>query len=132
MDESRADVLVTVPTQEDSSTAKAGDSGQAITPALAPVMPRREYFDWRTFDPAIHIDEETPMAEELATYGQHLGELLAHEGQYVLIKGREIVGIFPTRRAGLDEAVDRFGDEPAMVKQIAALEPIEVLENALP
>ena len=127
MGETRSDILEASPPPGNADRAKAGESGES-----GPVMPRREYFDWRTFDPAIHLQADTPMAEELATYGEHLGELLPHEGQYVLIKGREIVGIFPTMREALDEAVDRFGGEPAMVMQIAALEPIEVLGHVLP
>lgn len=132
MGETRADGLVTLPTPGDAGPAKAGEPVQAIPPTAGPVMPRRPYFDWRQFDPAIHLSADTPMAEELAAYGEHLGELLAHEGQYVLIKGREIVGIFSTQRAALDEAVDRFDEYPAMVKQIVTLEPIEVIEHVLP
>ena len=132
MGETRSDALVTLPPPGAADLGKAGESGEAKPFANGPVMPRREYFDWRTFDPAVHLQADTPMAEELATYGKHLDELLAHEGQYVLIKGREIAGIFPTRRAGLEGAVDRFGDELAMVKRIAALEPIEVIEHGLP
>jgi hypothetical protein len=131
MGETKSNGLGTLTTVGDADPAKAGESGQTPPLATGPVMPRREYFDWRTFDPAIHIHEDTPMAEELTTYGAHLEELLAHEGQYVLIKGREVVGIFPERGAALDEAVDRFGDYPAMVKRIAALEPILVMENVV-
>jgi hypothetical protein len=115
----------------DANPTKVGESGEAIPLATGPVMPQRQYFDWRKFDPAIHIHENTPMAEELTTYGEHLDELLPFEGQYVLIKGREIVGIFPTQEAALDEAVDRFDDYPAMVMQIAALEPIERLGHVV-
>jgi hypothetical protein len=127
MGEMRSDGLVTLPAPE---VAEVGELSQTPPQSTGPVMPQRPYFDWRQFDPAIHIDEDTPFAEELITYGKHLDELLAHEGQYVLIKGRQIVGIFPTQRAGIDEAVDRFGGDPAMVMQIAILEPIEVIGNA--
>jgi hypothetical protein len=92
-------------------------------------IPTREYFDWRTFDPAVHLKDGEPMVEEQATYGERLGESLPFEGQYVLIKGREIVGIFPTQDAALNEAVDRFGDYPAMVKRIVVLEPFVYLNS---
>jgi hypothetical protein len=131
MDETRSEGLVTLPPPGEADPAQVGESAQATPPATGPVMPQRQYFDWRTFDPAIHIHKNTPMAEEMITYAAHLDELLAHEGQYVLIKGREIVGIFPTQRAALDEAVDRFDDYPAMVMQITALEPIERLGHVV-
>ena len=132
MGETKSNGLGTLTTAGAAAPAEVGESGQAIPLATGPVMPHREYFDWRRFDPAIHIDETAPMAEELITYAERLDELLAHEGQYVLIKGREVVGIFSERGAALDEAVDRFGDYPAMVKKIVALQPIEVIPNALP
>jgi hypothetical protein len=92
-------------------------------------MPQRQYFDWRKFDPAIHAPEGSPFAEEEATYAQHLDELLAHEGQYVLIKGRKILGIFPTREEGMEESVKHYDERPVMVKRIVMLEPIEVIGN---
>ena len=95
-------------------------------------MPGLAYFDWRRFDPAVHLEQGDPMAEELTTFGLRLDELLPFEGQYALIQGREIRGIFPTRRQALDEAADRFGDRPALVKRIAALEPIEEAGHSLP
>jgi hypothetical protein len=131
MGETRSDLLEPLPSTGNVDQAKVEESAESVPLAASPVMPRQEYFDWRTFDPAIHLHEGDLFAEESATYAKHLSELLAHEGQYVLIKGREIIGIFPTRRAGLDEAVDRFGDEPAMVKRIAVLEPIVVLGHVL-
>jgi hypothetical protein len=132
MGETRADLLEALPPLGNADRAKAGESGESAPLAAGPVMPRREYFDWRQFDPAVHLHAGDPMAEELATYGERLGELLPYEGQYVLIKGREIFGVFPTRRAGLDEAVDRFGDDRAMVKRIVALQPIERIGHAVP
>ncbi len=132
MGETKSNWLGTLPPPGDAEPARVGESGETLPTATGPVMPRRQYFDWRTFDPAIHIQEETPFAEELATYGRHLDELLEHEGQYALIKGREVVGIFSERRAALDEAVNRFGDDPAMVKKIAALEPILYMGNVVP
>jgi hypothetical protein len=123
MDDSRTSGVVTLPPPGDADPVKDGEPAQPTPPATGPVLPQRRYFDWRTFDPAIHLREGMLFNEETITYAAHLDELLAHEGQYVLIKGREIVGIFPTQRAALDEAVDRF-DDPAMVKQIAALEPM--------
>jgi gentisate 1,2-dioxygenase len=93
------------------------------------VMPQQRYFDWRKFDPAIHATEGSPFAEEETTYAAHLDELLAHEGQYVLIKGRKILGIFPTQQEGMEESVKHYDERPVMVKRIEVLEPMITLAN---
>jgi hypothetical protein len=93
------------------------------------VMPQRQYFDWRKFDPAIHAPEGSPFAEEEATYAEHLDELLAREGQYVLIKGRKILGIFSTKEEGMEESVKHYDGHPVMVKRIELLEPMISLAN---
>ncbi len=46
---------------------------------------RAEYFDWRTFDPAMLKGGVTaPLAMELVTYRDRLDELLRHKSQYVV------------------------------------------------
>jgi Arc/MetJ-type ribon-helix-helix transcriptional regulator len=70
------------------------------------------------------------LAEEMTTYRGHLPELLGdHEGQFVLIKGTEIAGIFPDRSAALREGYRRFGVVPLLVRQIAASDPSVYLPN---
>jgi hypothetical protein len=88
-----------------------------------PRLPKAEYIDWRTFDPSMFADNDDAMIDEMVTYRDHLDELLRHKGKYVVIKGREIVGIYADRDKALIEAATRFGGEPAMVKQIVAKEP---------
>jgi len=89
--------------------------------ATKPRLPKQEYMDWRTFDPStVRGTNAAELAEQLVTYRDHLDELLRHEGKYVVIKGREIVGIYADRDKALIEAATRFGGEPAMVKQIVA------------
>jgi hypothetical protein len=63
------------------------------------------------------------MIDEMVTYRDHLDELLRDKGKYVVIKGREIIGIYADEREAMIEAATRFGGEPAMVKQIVAKEP---------
>src|SRR4051794_13292411 len=90
--------------------------------------PSARIFDWRRFDPAMIADDgAASLADELATYHDRLQELLRHEGQYVLIKGHEVIGIYPDREQALHEAVDRFRTEPVLVKQIVAREPVRQL-----
>jgi len=61
---------------------------------------------------------DDPLDEEAAIYAAMKPDLLAHEGQYVVIKGREVVGIYPTLDEVEDVAFARFGMEPVFVKQI--------------
>jgi hypothetical protein len=73
------------------------------------------------------------LTEETATYRARLPELLrGQEGQYVLIKGTTIAGVFPDRSAALREGYRRFGIVPFLVRQIAASEPVVYLPNVVP
>jgi hypothetical protein len=70
---------------------------------------------------------ETPLALEWATYLAHKQELLRQEGQWVVIRGEQILGI----RASYEEAL-RLGYEKAgyvdfLVHQILTNEPIYLL-----
>jgi hypothetical protein len=55
-----------------------------------------------------------------------LPRLLAegHEGEFALVKGDQILGLFPTREAGLKEGYKRFLYEPFMLHPIRTEEPI--------
>jgi hypothetical protein len=70
------------------------------------------------------------LLEELITYKDHLDELLQRKGDYVLIKGRRIIGIFTDRQDAIEKAVALFGTEPALIKRIVAREPIITLGGA--
>jgi hypothetical protein len=72
------------------------------------------------------------LAEEMATYRRCLPELLReHQGEFVLIKGTEIAGIFPDLSAGLREGYRRFGIVPLLVRQIAVDDPAVYLPNVV-
>jgi hypothetical protein len=71
------------------------------------------------------------LAVEIATYKARLPELLAHEGEYVLIKGDEVIGFFKTSRAAVRAGYRRFGIVPLLVKQIAAVEPVIYIPNVV-
>lgn len=45
-------------------------------------------------------------------------------GQFVLIHGSEMVGVYPTENQALSEGARRFGREPYLVKQVLDQEPI--------
>ncbi len=89
-----------------------------------PRLPKPEYMDWRMFDPStVRGTHAAELAEQLVTYRDHLDELLRHKGKYVIIRGREIIGIYDDEQEALLEAATRFGVEPVLVKQIVAKEP---------
>ena len=63
---------------------------------------------------------------EWETYRREVGRLLAegHEGQFVLIKGNDILGFFDTDDAAWTDGIKRFGRQGFMVHQIQTYEPI--------
>src|SRR4051812_32237946 len=66
----------------------------ANSPAASP--PER-IIDWASFDPrAVEANGDDTLMAELLTYKARLPELLKNEGEFVLIKGEQVVGIFST------------------------------------
>ncbi len=84
----------------------------------------------RTFDPSKVVGDRT-LIEELTTYRDHLDELLKRKGDYVLIKGQRIIGIFADRQEAIEKAYDLFAEEPALVKQIVERERIHSLGGVI-
>ena len=73
------------------------------------------------------------LAEEIATYGHHLPQLLREEaGRFVLIKGADVLGTFPNRSEALREGYRRLGVVPFLVRQVADPEPVVYLPNVVP
>jgi hypothetical protein len=73
------------------------------------------------------------LAEEMATYRDRLPELLGgQEGEYVLIKGTHVVGVFHDRSQALREGYRRFGVVPFLVRQITSSETVVYLPNVAP
>ncbi|HRQ76938.1 MAG TPA: hypothetical protein PK098_13575 [Phycisphaerales bacterium] len=62
------------------------------------------------------------LEQELKTYERELETLLAHEGQYALIAGDEVLGIFAVYEEALREGYDRVGVKPFLVKKIETVE----------
>jgi hypothetical protein len=73
-------------------------------------------------DAAIALPEgwETgPLAEELKTYQEHLGELLrTASGKFVLIKGNEIVDLYDNQEEALNEGYRRYRLKSFMVQRV--------------
>lgn len=76
-------------------------------------------------------DPVAEIAEEIATYKARLPELLAHEGRFVLIKGKDVIGFFDTSSEAIREGYRRFGVVPMLVKRIAAVEPVIYIPNVV-
>ena len=115
---------------------KAGETKRAIEQVARGEAPRggrpqADDFDWRTFDPAmLEGGAEAPLAIELVTYRDRLDELLRHEGQYVVIKGREIAGFYRDRRSAVEAAIAAYGPGPSLVKKVVEKEPIRRIGHA--
>jgi hypothetical protein len=79
-------------------------------------------------------EREDPVAEiaqEIATYRARLPELLAHEGEFVLIKGDQVIGFYSDQSEAIREGRSRFGLVPMVVKRITAIEPVAFIPNAV-
>ncbi|MFL5327407.1 MAG: hypothetical protein ACJ8C4_00705 [Gemmataceae bacterium] len=75
--------------------------------------------------PPILAGGDTRLATEVATYQRELPRLLAEgrEGQFVLIRGSEIIGLFPSWDDARNVGLNRYSMTPFFVKQIAEKEP---------
>ena len=82
--------------------------------------------------PTIHwteLAEAAPgsrIAAEWNFYRKQVGRLLAegHEGQWVLIKGEEIIGIWATQQEADAVRVQRFLLQDVLIHQIQSREPV--------
>lgn len=65
------------------------------------------------------------LEQEFATYLRNLSSFTEHSGEWVLIKGDQVIEIFPEYEAGLYASYDRFGLEPFMFNFI---DPLDIKE----
>jgi len=64
---------------------------------------------------------ETTIHEELAAYESLRGNLEAdHMGKWVLIRNRELIALFDSFDAAAQEAVQKFGRGPYLIRQVGA------------
>jgi hypothetical protein len=75
--------------------------------------------------PNRQTDPLAPIAQEIATYRARLPDLVReHEGEFVLIKGSNIIGFFPDETSALREGRRRLGIVHMLVKQVSAKERV--------
>ena len=68
----------------------------------------------------------SPIAMEWDYYRQEVGRLLAegNEGKWILIKGKQIVGIWNSEEEANTVRSERFLLQPVLMKQILTREPV--------
>jgi hypothetical protein len=75
------------------------------------------------------------LKEELAFFDQMRMKLLSVQaGQFALVKGSSLIGVFPTQMDAYVEGVRRFGRDAFLIKQIVEHETVEqvpVLASAI-
>ena len=64
-----------------------------------------------------------PLTEEVTTYEAHLPGWSDREGQFVLIKRRDVLGFHARYEEALKAGYEQVGNEPFLVKQIFRHEP---------
>lgn len=69
--------------------------------------------------------------EEIDTYIRHLPALLRHQGKFVLIKGAEVAATFDSYEDALTAGYQRFKLVPFLVKQIVAVERVDIRAGML-
>lgn len=58
---------------------------------------------------------------ELETFQKRLPDLLAHQGQFALIRGNDVT-VWPDADAAIDAGYERYGLDQFLVKEIAEFE----------
>lgn len=65
------------------------------------------------------MNEQNPFQTELEYFQRHKQEYLKlYKNQFVLIKGEEFAGAFTTEAEAYKAGLDRFGNEPFLIKQV--------------
>lgn len=68
------------------------------------------------------------LQQEIAAYESRRAELLRHHaGKFVLIKGDELVGAYDTQEAAYGAGVERFGNQPMLIRQVLPEDQVEFL-----
>ena len=64
------------------------------------------------------------LEQELKFYEQHRHEFLAVlPGQFALVKGEKLVGVFATMLEAYSNSIEKFGNVPVLIRQILPADP---------
>jgi hypothetical protein len=65
------------------------------------------------------MSEQFPLQTELEYFQKHKQEYLnLYKGQFVLIKGEEFAGSFTTEAEAYKAGLEKFGNQPFLIKQV--------------
>ena len=72
---------------------------------------------------AMNTADSSPLAKELGYFEEHRSELLGRaKGKFALIRDEELVDTFDSHADAIRAGYRKFGNEPFLVKQIAAVD----------
>ena len=67
----------------------------------------------------VSMKEQTPLQTELEYFEKNKQEYLKlYKGQFVLIKGNKFAGAFTTDAEAYRAGLEKFGNEPFLIKQV--------------
>lgn len=73
------------------------------------------------------MTENTTLTRESQVFDGHLDEWReSHSGEWVLIKGSNVVGFYPTLEVAFKAGTERFGLDPFFVKQIVPGDTVNI------
>ena len=68
-----------------------------------------------------------PLETELQFYEEHRKELAQkYRNLFVLIRGNELIGVFPDAESAHQQGVNKFGMEPFFVRQVLDVDPVNI------
>jgi hypothetical protein len=71
------------------------------------------------------VTADSNLQHELGVYERNKAKFLSqYPGFYVLIKGDEVLGPYPTAQAAYEDGLNRFKLQPFLVKQVLLNEPV--------
>ena len=72
-----------------------------------------------------------PLETEIKTYAEKLPELLAEQGRFVLVCGKDVIATFAAYEDALAAGYEKCGVKPFLVKRISAVEQANFFSRSL-
>jgi hypothetical protein len=71
------------------------------------------------------------LEKELQTYKRELTSLLGNEGQYAVVSGDNVIGVFATYEDALKIAYEKCGINPFLIKKIQSVEQVQYFTRVI-
>lgn len=55
--------------------------------------------------------------------------LKEHSGEWALVRGRDLIGFFPSVQEAYIQGRDQFGSDPFLVKRVTPADPVEIVHR---